>query len=1532
MSRSPSWPPLALLAVFGVLVVTLAPRHQPAPPETSTPSRAEGRKGSGEADRTHRRNHHRLSHPGATAAIPPTAPKVEHLIESIAAGIPLRFTTADSPDSKPIYFRPAKITNADFNASLGTRGKKLEIESQRVYRGKSLLGEQQASLAIVNGQLAAHLQDPEGRVWHFRSAPESGEFEAVVEASLDTTCSIAPGGAFATTLSHDPIPADPWGAASPASIEADPETAASSGYNPANGNLQFTDRAIPYGRLYDQSLKDILVLVVLDKGATGSDSTSNLSSKTASYLSIMSNISGMYEHNLGLRIILQELILTPNTSAYTDVAGGSGSLSAFRSWVSSNRSRGTYDWTVAAKFGEVDGSSTLGVAYLSTASGSSGVSINKTGFLTVPAHEIGHNMGSGHSDGGVMNASANNSRDFFRTLSGGTRTSAYAIYNYMSNGGASTQGRAFPSNRRLRHAEEIPFADDDTISTLPNRPIRFRPMANDDTSVPNGLENTLSLFEVGAVFPPGAGEAWIYGDEIEFRPSPGFRSTAWLSYTIRGSVGNGGEGWLHKGDVAIRIENSSTTPPDISSTTATPDFIHHVGGSALVLNPLADDHGPGYLNVDHTTASLGTSGSASPQENGFFISDATLLDPDKGSLAENRVDITLAGGNRVDRTRFLTLTPAAGATGPARIEYTVTDGNGTSTTQTATVLFGTDRILLDAPSPCRFLVPSDAGTGAGWIAESFDDSSWTPGDTGVGYETSSSGTRYDPLIGSSTRSEMFNGGTSIYIRIPFEIASTDDIESLRLQMQYDDGFAAFINGVPITSRNAPSSLSWDASATSNHEASINTFSSYDISSAIGELHPGTNLLAIHGLNTNPGSSDFIIRPRLVATKRFTLGGIDLPSPLSIPSGAGLVLNGYVNGISAPPFAGNPVARWSSPGGTVSFADANSPSTTATFPLPGIHTLRLRLSEAGYVEEHEIEVHAGTATSGSSPLAIAGPDLIIAPDTDTKLSAITRDADEATWTQISGPGASISNDGDVTFSSSGSHRFRLSATDGLVTTFDDVTIVRGTGDLAVTPLGSLARWRVPSSAGDLTDPDGLRWETPGFDDSNWDRSSARFGFERDSGYGSLIGTDLQELMFGNNSSVLTRLRFFSPQLAPATLSLRFEDGFSSYLNGVSSARENAAPPPLSWDSSATGSQSDAQAQSPLTFLLGTANPGSNSLAIQGLNSSAESSDFLLLPELRVSVSSGDPFLARLVTPYSPSRFIVPGAAVPGWTDRQFDDGSWDSSAAALGYERSGSGVFDDHYFSDVEDASFGQNQTTYLRIPFLVPEGFTVRTLTLHAKYDDAFVAHVNGTQAIQSPGAGTPEWDSGAITSRTESLTTVFEPFDLGAVIPDLRPGANVLAIQLLNSGLSSSDLLFVPELVAELDTQAEGAYLQWFQSQPGTAGLDSSPGIDLDGDRLSNLLEFAFGGSPARAEADPITPLIEGGQFKFFRRKNHLPEGISYVVEMSSSLGTGSWVPLSGAQEFTLPTEHDLIEQVLIQLPADAERSFFRLKVELAE
>ncbi len=159
-----------------------------------------------------------------------------------------------------------------------------------------------------------------------------------------------------------------------------------------------------------------------------------------------------------------------------------------------------------AKFGKTGTTGgTIGVAYISILSGGSGVSVNNKGFThALVAHETGHNMGSGHSSGGIMNASIiTGSRSFFQDVSTG-ETAAKDIYDH-------TRSRIYGS-ARMRHPEQIPFARDDDQSTPVNTAHRFDPTSNDERSVRNGATNTtLTVDEVSRVNPMHAGVVELVG-------------------------------------------------------------------------------------------------------------------------------------------------------------------------------------------------------------------------------------------------------------------------------------------------------------------------------------------------------------------------------------------------------------------------------------------------------------------------------------------------------------------------------------------------------------------------------------------------------------------------------------------------------------------------------------------------------------------------------------------------------------------------------------------------------------------------------------------------------------------------------------------------------------------------------------------------------------------------------------------------------------------------------------------------------------
>ncbi|MCA9264315.1 MAG: lamin tail domain-containing protein, partial [Planctomycetales bacterium] len=121
---------------------------------------------------------------------------------------------------------------------------------------------------------------------------------------------------------------------------------------------------------------------------------------------------------------------------------------------------------------------------------------------------------------------------------------------------------------------------------------------------------------------------------------------------------------------------------------------------------------------------------------------------------------------------------------------------------------------------------------------------------------------------------MHNISGSAYIRIPFTIDDTDNFDSLSLEMKYNDGFVAYLNGSAVAMQNAPSSPTSNSVAT----AARDTFESttpqiFNLTDSLDVIQPGLNILAIHGLNVAASDDTFLVAPKL------TGGGVLTSNPL-----------------------------------------------------------------------------------------------------------------------------------------------------------------------------------------------------------------------------------------------------------------------------------------------------------------------------------------------------------------------------------------------------------------------------------------------------------------------------------------------------------------------------------------------------------------------------------------------------------------------------------------------------------------------------
>ncbi|UCD53249.1 MAG: lamin tail domain-containing protein, partial [Phycisphaerales bacterium] len=166
----------------------------------------------------------------------------------------------------------------------------------------------------------------------------------------------------------------------------------------------------------------------------------------------------------------------------------------------------------------------------------------------------------------------------------------------------------------------------------------------------------------------------------------------------------------------------------------------------------------------------------------------------------------------------------------------------------------------------RVLVPTGPVDDA-WRADpGFDDSAWLSGAGGVGYERSSG---YESFFDIDVQNQMYQSNTGCFIRIPFHVTAADleDITGLTLEVRYDDGFIAYLNGTEIERALADGASGWNASASTTHsDGEAVSFVPFSVSDHLDSLREGMNLLAIQGLNVSTTSSDFLISVELNGSK------------------------------------------------------------------------------------------------------------------------------------------------------------------------------------------------------------------------------------------------------------------------------------------------------------------------------------------------------------------------------------------------------------------------------------------------------------------------------------------------------------------------------------------------------------------------------------------------------------------------------------------------------------------------------------------
>ncbi len=232
-----------------------------------------------------------------------------------------------------------------------------------------------------------------------------------------------------------------------------------------------------------------------------------------------------------------------------------------------------------------------------------------------------------------------------------------------------------------------------------------------------------------------------------------------------------------------------------------------------------------------------------------------------------------------------------------------------------------------------------------------------------------------------------------------------------------------------------------------------------------------------------------------------------------------------------------------------------------------------------------------------------------------------------------------------------------------------------------------------------------------------------------------------------------------------------------------------------------------------------------------------------------------------------KVLVPrdGSLGRSWTggSEPFDDHAWiQGIGTGVGYENDSG--YEPYINTDVKSAMLRLANAVYIRIPFEVKDPALLTTLTLKMRYDDGFLAFLNGTLVASANVSTSAGWNDPATAGHDDFDAVVYQSFNVSAHLSRLKPGTNILAIEGHNAGSASSDLLFQTMLEgtgaqAESTADVDDESKTWVELyNKGTQA------VELSGWSFDKGISYTF---PQR------TSLPAGGYLVVAKDKAHLAE-----------------------------------------------------------
>ena len=669
------------------------------------------------------------------------------------------------------------------------------------------------------------------------------------------------------------------------------------------------------------------------------------------------------------------------------------------------------------------------------------------------------------------------------------------------------------------------------------------------------------------------------------------------------------------------------------------------------------------------------------------------------------------------------------------------------------------------------------------------------------------------VLPTDIEAEMHSINPSAYVRIPFTLGSLAELQTMTLNVQYNDGLVAYLNGQEIARRNAPAVLDSSSPATASVAGVAHEL--IDVTDHLSALQKDSNVLAIHGLNDTVDDNQFHLLPKLSVIR-----GVPEESQIAI----------------------NEVGQ----GGSGNFFVEIQNESTIDQEIQS-HIL---VSSSG--QEY---VFPNQTIAGGGYLGVSATELGFTPEVGERLFLFTPDRIQLSDArQVTGRLRGRSPDHD------GRWLYPDTATPGSPNSFgfhDDIVI----NEIMYHPFGE-----VTNSSLDLSDSTGSvtntlvssgaqastfipsdnslanDWQLPGFSDTSWMTGPTGVGFDVGGAsdivaYGNLAG--------GAGGSPVSGMALGHDFVVNSTITVTSLGVFDSGADGLSrtltselwsrseSGNDGTKLASLDFTSGSPGTLIDSnrfKSLDPPLFL----EPGDYTIVAYGYGSGEKSghegfggpgSEFKTLDDGGGAIS----FVGSSRLGTAPGNFpsILESGSVNYYSAGTFQFGTSSSVSPLI--------------TTDVESTMHNNNASSYTRVEFSATAPTTDESaqLTLNMKYDDGFIAYLNGTEVARRNAPLSVTWNSSATTSA--EVVSNFETIDISAHATQLVSGQNVLAIHGLNQDAADNDFLIIPELKLTTTPKPGEDWLELYNR-----GTDS---VDLTGWKLAEAVDYNF---PAGTTIDP--------------------------------------------------------------------------------